>query len=273
MSGEPPAPSPHPAAKAKAKAKALEAKAKANPGLLRARVAKCQWCHQKRLGWRDTSLVFYCELCWGEYDALEAADGEEYAGREWHDEILEADNQAAEIDDVDSGEVMEAMQRAFQKIDHDEASDADDDIDDDEVGELDAAFKKGGKPGEPPEIQQAHVILVVDISGSMRTVDVQPDEGGEFITRMAAVTMTLRTFFEKQAQGCKLLDVDCVVDVVVELRFLLFHWARQAALPSPASSALHVLWKQCPNAPRHAFDFSPHVSAIPRNSRTKQLNS
>ncbi|CAE7652183.1 ak1 [Symbiodinium microadriaticum] len=202
MSGEPPAPSPHPAAKAKAKAKALEAKAKANPGLLRARVAKCQWCHQKRLGWRDTSLVFYCELCWGEYDALEAADGEEYAGREWHDEILEADNQAAEIDDVDSGEVMEAMQRAFQKIDHDEASDADDDIDDDEVGELDAAFKKGGKPGEPPEIQQAHVILVVDISGSMRTVDVQPDEGGEFITRMAAVTMTLRTFFEKQAQDC-----------------------------------------------------------------------
>lgn len=202
MSGVPRAPSPHPAAKAKAKAKALEAKAKANPELLRARVAKCQWCGQQRHGWRDNSLAFYCELCWGEYDALEAADGEEYAGKEWHDEILEADNMATEIDDVDSGEVMKAMQRAFQKIDHDEASDTDDDIDDDKVGELDEAFKKAGKQGEPGELQQAHIVVVVDISGSMRTVDVQPDEGGEYITRMTAVTMTLRTFFEKQAQDC-----------------------------------------------------------------------
>ena len=219
MSGVPRAPSPHPAAKAKAKAKALEAKAKANPELLRARVAKCQWCGQQRHGWRDNSLAFYCELCWGEYDALEAADGEEYAGKEWHDEILEADNMATEIDDVDSGEVMKAMQRAFQKIDHDEASDTDDDIDDDKVGELDEAFKKAGKQGEPGELQQAHVVVVVDISGSMRTVDVQPDEGGEYITRMTAVTMTLRTFFEKQAEGLKLLDAICFVDVMVDFQF------------------------------------------------------
>lgn len=205
-----PAPSPPPAAKAKAKAKAkVKAKAKANPAisaeLLRARVDTCQWCGQKRHGWCDNSLLFYCETCWGSYDALEV-DGEEYAGKEWHDAILEADNIAAGNDDVDSGEMMEAMKHCLKEIDatrynpEEDAADESDEDEDDKVADLGQAFRKEAKV-EPPELQQAHVIVIVDTSGSMRTVDVKPDRGSEWVSRMTAVRVTLAAFFEKQVQA------------------------------------------------------------------------
>ncbi|CAE7231026.1 ak1 [Symbiodinium sp. CCMP2456] len=214
LSGAPaPAPSPPAAAKAKAQAKAkakakVKAKAKANPTisaeLLRARVDKCQWCGQKRHGWCDNSLLFYCETCWGSYDALEV-DGEEYAGKEWHDAILEADNLAAGNDDVDSGEMMEAMKDCLKEIDatryhpEEDAAESEED-EDDEVADLDQAFRKEARV-EAPELQQAHVIVIVDTSGSMRTVDVKPDRGSEWVSRMAAVRVTLAAFFEKQVQA------------------------------------------------------------------------
>ena len=206
-----PAPSPPPAAKAKAKAKAkVKAKAKASPTIsaeqLRARVDTCQWCGQKRHGWCDNSLLFYCETCWGSYDALEV-DGEEYVGKEWHDAILEADNIAAGNDDVDSGEMFEAMKHCLKEIDatryspeEDSPGESDED-EDDEVADLDQAFRKKAR-AEASELQQAHIIVIVDTSGSMRTIDVKPDSrGSEWVSRMAAVRVTLAAFFEKQARG------------------------------------------------------------------------
>ncbi|CAE7586971.1 ak1 [Symbiodinium sp. CCMP2592] len=185
------------------------------PDSLRARVDECTWCHHKRQGWCDNSLCFYCEHCWGEYDTHQGEEAEEYAGKQWHEEILAAENIAAESDDVDS-KVLEAMRTALQEIDSkrktaNDARDSEDELSDHEdevrnkVPELKGTFSQAGRPIELsatlPELHQAHVIVIVDTSGSMRTVDVKPDEGSNWVSRMAAVTETLSSFFQKQAQA------------------------------------------------------------------------
>eukprot|EP00438_Fugacium_kawagutii_P027900 Skav231446 [mRNA] locus=scaffold1847:361475:366896:- [translate_table: standard] len=72
----------------------------------------------------------------------------------------------------------------------------------DAVSELPVAFSVAKKPAEL-ELQQAHVVVIVDTSGSMRTNDVKPETGLDYVTRMAAVTTSLSTFFEKQLEsGC-----------------------------------------------------------------------
>ena len=200
--------------KAKAKSKASPAKRQApnkwtSADFARARVDKCAWCEEKRQGWCDRLLVFYCEHCWTNYDTLQAADGD-YAGKVWHDEILEEDNIAAEGEDDDGGNVLEFTKNALNQIESDMKKPSNKDADDsDECHEEDDEVKELPNPKafgatKPPEfeLQQAHVVVIVDTSGSMRTYDVKPENASEYITRMAAVTLSLSTFFEKQVQSC-----------------------------------------------------------------------
>ena len=195
--------SPRAQPKVKAKAKAKSAAEKQE--LLRPRVDKCQWCGLKREGWCDRLLSFYCTHCWSEYDQQQGQEGEEYAGKIWHDAILEAEN-AAEETNEDGGQVIEFMKNALHEIDNPDKDGAgissDEDYDeDDEVAPLAEAPNQSARAQHmaAPEIQQAHVIVMVDTSGSMRTIDVKPDRGAEWVSRMSAVASTLSTFFEKQA--------------------------------------------------------------------------
>lgn len=197
------------AAKAKAKAKAPSIGDSAG-----ARVDRCAWCDEKRQGWCDRLLVFYCEHCWTEYDTLQAAGGEDYAGRVWHDEILEEDNIAAEDEDEDGVNYLELAKNAVSQIESDKkdptrtgdadgGDDSDDELNekDDKVKELPKVLGVAGQIAES-ELQQAHVIVIVDTSGSMRTNDVRPEKDVKYIRRMAAVTLSLSTFFEKRVQAC-----------------------------------------------------------------------
>lgn len=187
------------------------------------RVDKCGWCGKKRQGWcDDCSRMFYCEHCWTDYDTLQGG-GEDYPGKVWHDAILEEDNIAAEYDD--DGGLLDFMKNALNQIESDKtmspSKDAVDESDDDcheeidAVSELPAALAR--KPAEL-ELQQAHVVVIVDTSGSMRTNDVKPETGLDRITRMAAVTDSLSTFFEKQVEsGCphKFLGFGCCLGVAL----------------------------------------------------------
>ena len=75
----------------------------------------------------------------------------------------------------------------------------------DQVGELPQAFGGAKKAADveskaPTEVQMAHIIVLVDTSGSMRTVDVVSEDGSARLPRISAVTDSLRTFFEKQKE-------------------------------------------------------------------------
>ena len=170
----------------------------ANP-VLKARVDKCAWCEEQKQGWCDNSLKFYCERCWGDYDALKLEDGENYVGSVWHDQILEEDNLIAENDGGDGKDLLEFTRNALLEMD---ADDCEDDMDD--IGPLPSKFSMTTKVSELlanalPEVKRAHVIVMVDISGSMRTNDVKSDKISTLtVTRMAAVEESLRTFFGKQ---------------------------------------------------------------------------
>ncbi|CAK8991584.1 Alpha-protein kinase vwkA (von Willebrand factor A alpha-kinase) (vWF kinase) [Durusdinium trenchii] len=170
-----------------------EAKAKAKAGAqdaARTRVDKCAWCGEQRQGWSDLkALVFYCEHCWSDYDALQSAGGEDYIGKVWHDKILEEDNIAAEGEDGGDGkQILEFTKHTLNQIDSKRLNVGSDD-EDETVGPLPAEFKPTELNKYPIEFQQAHIIVIVDTSGSMRTNDVMPEnaeDGAQPITRMTA---------------------------------------------------------------------------------------
>ena len=166
----------------------------------------------KRQGWCDKALDFYCEPCWSEYDSLQGTDGAEYAGKVWHDAILGENN---------DGDGKEALQFAknlemdvkppvpvtdkttILKDGEDEECDEEGDL----VGELPQAFGGAKKAADvvsslaPTEVQKAHIIVLVDTSGSMRTVDVVSEDGSVWLSRISAVTDSLSTFFERQKES------------------------------------------------------------------------
>ena len=179
-----------------------------------ARVDQCARCKDQRHGWCDQYSTFYCEYCWTQFDTVQGAGGRDYVGKIWHDEILKEDNIAAEDeDDGDGGNLLEYVKKTASLIENDKkhassCQDAGNDSDgenfeeDDEVKDLpnDNALSKFAKPSGF-ELQPAHVVVIVDTSGSMRTEDVKPENGLDCITRIAAVTCSLATFFQKHVQS------------------------------------------------------------------------
>ena len=176
-----------------------------------ARVGKCAWCKMKRQGWCDKALSFYCEPCWSEYDSLHGTDGTDYAGKVWHDAILGEDN------DVDGKKALQFAKNLEMDVKPpvpvtgkttivEDGEDEECDEEGDLVGELPQAFGGAKKAGDvvskaPTEVQTAHIIVLVDTSGSMRTVDVVSEDGSAWVSRITAVTDSLSTFFEKQKES------------------------------------------------------------------------
>ncbi|CAE8716974.1 unnamed protein product [Polarella glacialis] len=207
-----------------------------------ARVGECEWCSEVREGWSTCSTVgfcqesgnFYCEVCWGEYDAQGGVGTEDYAGKAWHDEILNAE--ILETGHADSGQALEFLKCALAEmsepmvpliaalsvegdihgVDASEASEQGDDAGEEEQDELmplPGEGRKNWNAMENPELlgtsslpsklcQQAagaHIVLLVDTSGSMRTVDVASQDSA--IARVEAVQETLQVFMEAQAES------------------------------------------------------------------------
>ena len=179
-----------------------------------ARVDQCARCKDKRHGWCDRDLTFYCEHCWTQFDTVQVEGGGDYVGKIWHDEILKEDNIAADDeDDSDGGNLLDYVKKTANLIENDKKnasagqddrndSDGENFEEDDEVKDLpnDNAFSKFAKPSGF-QLQPAHVVVIVDTSGSMRTEDVKPENGPDCITHIAAVTCSLATFFQKHVQS------------------------------------------------------------------------
>lgn len=180
------------------------------------RVGKCGRCKNKSLGWCDKSKAFFCEQCWSEYDSYQGEDGEDYTGKVWHDAILAEGHQDDGSGSDDDGElVMEFTKstllrlRPNQTLGYNDANDIHNcDEENNAVAPLSAdfgarkAFDSLIRIGSGPvELQQAHIIVVVDTSGSMRTLDVQPEQGTKSLSRILAVSESLCGFFEKQKQA------------------------------------------------------------------------
>ena len=136
----------------------------------------------------------------------------------WHEQILEAEIVAAEHED-EGEEVFEFMKKAFDEIDSkpaqafgqsgaagDTESEESEGEERDEVGPLRNVATKLADPSRNAalELQKAHVIIIVDTSGSMRTVDVKPTHGEKPVSRLQAVTASLSEFFDVQQRSSSL---------------------------------------------------------------------
>ncbi|CAK9061303.1 unnamed protein product [Durusdinium trenchii] len=182
------------------------------PVFVGARIDLCASCKHFFQGWCDKSGQFYCERCWNEYDASHQEDGEVYAGKVWHDEILEEDVVSAE-GDSDDGKLEEVARKALELKKHHTSGSKDDLLDSSESSDIDsegdtvAPLQAFGTKKAPnlfkktsPELTQAHIIVLVDTSGSMRNVDAQSEDGATWVSRMSAVGVSLSAFFQKQCQ-------------------------------------------------------------------------
>ena len=168
------------------------------------RKSKCCCCMRKRPGWVDKSVeppLFYCEPCWNEYEASLGKDGKDYDGKVWHDAILDEDNDGSD-DDTDL--VMKFTKHALTEMRANRAVDQNEE-ERDELRPLPQTFSKKTSDllsNVSSELQRAHIMVVVDTSGSMRKLDVKPEEDGTtLVSRISAVTASLLAFFEKQNQS------------------------------------------------------------------------
>eukprot|EP00929_Paragymnodinium_shiwhaense_P112476 TRINITY_DN80732_c0_g1_i1.p1 TRINITY_DN80732_c0_g1~~TRINITY_DN80732_c0_g1_i1.p1 ORF type:complete len:1469 (+),score=348.55 TRINITY_DN80732_c0_g1_i1:95-4501(+) len=167
----------------------------------------CDYCGKRAEGWPDMDRFgkqkFYCSACWDKYDALTGGDAE---GSKWHDMILARDLEeegAFEKDKLRA--IREASQSTVEPSDSllpsgSGDSDSDDGEDEDVLGELrDLRGIRLKDTGKSKDAAPAHIVVVVDRSGSMRNSDVAKGKGSEeCITRLEAVKKSLKAFFEAQ---------------------------------------------------------------------------
>ena len=170
----------------------------------------CAVCEQTRPGSHDASGDFFCNPCRLSYYGT-CEDAEDYAGKAWHDEIIEDDDSADSEDFSGDRKLEEVARKALersQKKSQGEMSDESEE-DEDQVADLPVAFASKHaslfNKASSSQLVQTHVIVLVDTSGSMRTIDVQHQSSSPLdpvlVPRIEAVRVSLSAFFEKQHQS------------------------------------------------------------------------
>ena len=174
----------------------------------------CTECRRRGEGWRNGHSTFYCQACWSKYTAQStkhwhqqaSEDDDHYEGKAYHDEILTADQLAAEGEEgviaqalCEAEEALCKMQKQTSAAAEEGAAKASQEGDVDESSDSFTPLRSFCTPGPvQSELQPAHIIALVDTSGSMRKIDVWPTEGQSCVSRLAAVKETLSTFYQKQ---------------------------------------------------------------------------
>ena len=172
------------------------------------------------LGWCDRRGSFYCQSCWQPYGEgsntgnhgrtsgwtqPEARD--DYYGKAQHDEIIDIEQLAAEEKEQS---IKDALRQILDQRSQTDTSDSVYDSEDTEEEDGDivtplpmsCSRSRWDSASAASTISPASVMVIMDISGSMRTVDVT-NAAWQQVSRLAAVTETLATFFDRQARGTR----------------------------------------------------------------------